>query len=71
MDFTGKTIIITGASAGIGRALAIALSQKGSNVALAARNEAGLQDTANLCRQSGGKPLSLTPMLAIYWPVSD
>ncbi|MCG9889807.1 MAG: SDR family oxidoreductase [Thermosynechococcaceae cyanobacterium MS004] len=57
MDFTGKTIIITGASAGIGRALAIALSQKGSNVALAARNEAGLQDTAHRCRQSGGQAI--------------
>jgi short-subunit dehydrogenase len=57
MDFTGKTIIITGASAGIGRALAIVLSQRGSNVALAARNEAGLQDTAHRCRQSGGQAI--------------
>ena len=40
MNFTNKTIIITGASAGIGKVLAIKLAQKGANLVLAARNRA-------------------------------
>jgi NAD(P)-dependent dehydrogenase (short-subunit alcohol dehydrogenase family) len=42
MMFRGKTIIITGASSGIGQALAIALADQGANLVLAARNLAAL-----------------------------
>lgn len=38
MDFTGKTAIITGAAVGIGRAVAIRLSQAGANVILVDMN---------------------------------
>jgi len=41
----GKTILITGASSGIGRATAIECSKLGANIVLTARNEQRLQET--------------------------
>ncbi|MCC0177668.1 SDR family oxidoreductase [Waterburya agarophytonicola K14] len=57
MKFANKTIIITGASRGIGRALAIKLAQEKANLVLAARNEADLNITAQKCLKAGGKPI--------------
>jgi 3-oxoacyl-[acyl-carrier protein] reductase len=42
-----KTILITGASGGIGRATAIECAQQGAFVYLAGRNESGLRELAN------------------------
>lgn len=47
MEMTGKTIIVTGASSGIGRETAILISKLGGNVVLVARNEERLQQTKN------------------------
>lgn len=47
MDFSGKNILVTGASAGIGRSIATCLSQWGANVLMVARNSEKLQETAN------------------------
>jgi meso-butanediol dehydrogenase / (S,S)-butanediol dehydrogenase / diacetyl reductase len=46
MDFHGKTIIVTGASSGIGAATARRLGELGANVALAARRKDRLAGTA-------------------------
>ncbi|MFB1012176.1 MAG: SDR family NAD(P)-dependent oxidoreductase, partial [Bacteroidia bacterium] len=43
-QLTGKNIVITGASSGIGKALTIAAVQVGANVAIAARNLENLND---------------------------
>lgn len=50
----GKTALITGASQGIGRACAIALARAGARIALAARNEAKLNEAAAEIASSGG-----------------
>lgn len=53
--FNGKTIVITGASSGIGRALAYEFSHRGANVVLGARHEDKLAEIAADIRLKGGK----------------
>ena len=45
----GKTIVVTGASSGIGRGVAIALAEQGANVVLAARRGETLKSLAEQC----------------------
>ena len=45
-DLTGKNAFVTGASRGIGRSMAVALARAGADVALVARSESGLAETA-------------------------
>jgi len=49
----GKTILVTGASSGIGRAVAIECSRMGARVFLSARNEARLRDTLDALTGDG------------------
>lgn len=57
MDVDGATVVLTGASSGIGRATAHELSERGARVVLAARSEQDLQEVADECRTRGGDPL--------------
>lgn len=43
MDLSGKNIMVTGASSGIGKEIAIFLSKLGANIIMVARNEARLK----------------------------
>jgi 3-oxoacyl-[acyl-carrier protein] reductase len=47
---TGKVAVVTGASRGIGRAIAIDLARAGADVALFGRDEAALAETQAACR---------------------
>jgi len=47
MDLSGKNILVTGASSGIGKGIAIFLSKVGANIIMAARNEEKLKETYN------------------------
>lgn len=49
----GKTILVTGASSGIGRATAIACSKMGANVVITGRNHSRLRDTFEQLDQNG------------------
>jgi NADP-dependent 3-hydroxy acid dehydrogenase YdfG len=51
--------VVTGASAGVGRATAVAFARKGYAVGLIARGEEGLQAAAREVREAGGRPLVL------------
>jgi short-subunit dehydrogenase len=51
--FTGRTIVITGASSGIGRALASALSPQRPNLVLSGRNETRLEAAVKACQAAG------------------
>lgn len=55
--FRGQVVIVTGASAGIGKALALQLASQGAKVALAARRGERLEEAAAECRQRGGEAL--------------
>ena len=54
-DRTGKRVVITGASSGIGAATAMAFARDGARLMLAARGQAGLDDIAAKCRAAGGQ----------------
>jgi NAD(P)-dependent dehydrogenase (short-subunit alcohol dehydrogenase family) len=57
--FAGKTIIITGAASGIGRATALIFARDGANVVCADINEAGAQETAAAVNGKGAQALAL------------
>ncbi len=52
----GKTFVITGASSGFGRGVALALAGQGANVVLAARRVTVLEEVADEVRSRGGVP---------------
>ena len=47
-SLSGKTILVTGASSGIGRAIAIACAEQGANVVLSGRNVSRLEETLHM-----------------------
>ena len=59
MSLPGKTIIITGASAGLGKATATTFAKKGANVVLAARRPEKLFEAANALEDKGAKVLAV------------
>jgi NAD(P)-dependent dehydrogenase (short-subunit alcohol dehydrogenase family) len=48
-DFAGRWIVVSGASSGIGRTIAIELADSGARVVLVGRREEELRETARLC----------------------
>ena len=52
-----RVAVVTGASAGIGRAIAVALGGLGWTIALGARRVAQLDETAKLVADAGGTPI--------------
>lgn len=69
-----KTVVITGASSGVGRAAALAFAEAGAHVVLAARRQEALDEVAAECRSSGveaevvltdvGDPLAMKTLAA-------
>jgi short-subunit dehydrogenase len=55
IGFSENVAIITGASSGIGRQIAMKFAEQGAWLALASRNADNLQEVANTCSHLGGK----------------
>jgi len=55
----GKTVVVTGAGRGIGRAIALEVARAGATVVLAARTEEQLQDVAREVAALGGAALAV------------
>ncbi|WP_443947030.1 SDR family oxidoreductase [Pedobacter sp. AW1-32] len=51
MDKSKRTVVITGASSGAGRAIALAFAQNGDHLVLASRNERALNEIGEECRE--------------------
>ncbi|OHD65385.1 MAG: short-chain dehydrogenase [Spirochaetes bacterium RBG_13_51_14] len=59
IDFTGKTALVTGASRGIGEAIALSLASLGAEVILVSRKLEGLTAVEKKITASGGKATSI------------
>lgn len=60
----GKTVVITGASSGIGRAAAIQLAKAGAKVLLVARRQDALNDVVDIIKHAGGQAQAYTADLS-------
>jgi len=65
-----QTVVITGASGGIGRATARLFGERGARVVLIARGQAGLDGAAAEVAKAGGKPLAIAADVADYQQVA-
>lgn len=64
-DFTSKVVLVTGASTGIGEAIALLFAKLGAKLALVGRNVENLASVAKRCEaEKGLKPLQIVADLA-------
>ena len=62
----GRVAIVTGASRGLGRSMALALAEAGADVAVAARSETELADTAGAIERLGRRAVVLPTDVTVY-----
>lgn len=58
-DLSGKVALVTGASRGLGRSIAIGLAEAGATVVITSRNLSALDDTVSEIQRAGGKALPM------------
>ena len=62
----GRAAIVTGASRGLGRAMALALAEAGANIAVAARSVVELEETARAIDRLGRRALVVPTDVTVY-----
>ena len=63
-SLTGKTALVTGASRGLGQAIAVGLAQAGADVICSSSREGGVDQTAALIRETGQKAYTIAADLS-------
>ncbi len=58
-SLAGRVILVTGASSGLGRELALMLAGDGARLVLAARDASALTEVAERCRQAGAEAIAV------------
>lgn len=61
MNITGKTVVVTGASDGIGKETALALAKRGANIALIARDQSRLTQVLSELKKLGSTNSKIYP----------
>ncbi len=73
--FRDRSVVVTGASSGIGYDVALAFGEQGANVALLARRRLQLEELAQKINQSGGRALALdcdvTDRPRVFWSIDQ
>lgn len=70
IELKDKTLIVTGASRGIGRALALELARTGVKLVLNARNSSLLDEVASECETAGARVIPVAGSAAHAWVAS-
>jgi uncharacterized protein len=71
LAFTGKTVVVTGASMGIGEAIAAAFAREGANVVLTARSRSLLEDVAARMPPGSGRIVTVPADVTIQEDVDQ
>ena len=66
LDLDGKAAIVTGASRGLGRAMALALASAGADLAVAARSRVDLEETAHQVEKLGRRVVAVPTDVSVY-----
>jgi short-subunit dehydrogenase len=66
-----QTILVTGGSDGMGRALAIQLAAKGAHVVVVARTVSKLEYTVDALKVNSGLKFSIIPLILLAAPCSE
>jgi len=64
-SFNGKTVVITGASSGVGRAAAEAFAMQGANVVVVARGQKGIDEAVQACRDMNGRAVGIAADMSV------